>query len=164
MSSQPPPPPAQPPPPPPDQPQHAGTPGTRPPALTTAAVLLFIVSGLRIIFGLITLVAVLGAQDEIESQLGVSSGTVVGVVTVAVLITLAVATLQLMSGVSALRQRRRAFGLGLAGCIIGIVIGIYGLASGGSGGSGALFAVLFLAVDITALVLLVQNRSHLVNE
>ena len=139
-----------------------GAAGPRPGGLTAAAVLVFIVGGLRILFGLIALVAVLGATDEIAA-FGASSGQVVGVVAVAVLITLAVAIVQILGGVAALRQRRRAFPLILAGCIAGIVIGLFGLVSGGGAAGGTLFAVLFLLVDIAAIVLTVTNKRYLIN-
>jgi hypothetical protein len=160
MAQQPPAPP--PPPPPPTGPYGAGY-GVRPGGVTTSAILLFVVGGLRVLIFLISLIAVIGAGDELAGIAG--AGTFIGIAVVVVLIAITAGILQIIGGVNTLRLRRLGRILGLTGTIIGIALGVLGLLGGSSGGSGSsvLFAVLFLIGDIAIVVLLAQNGRYLTN-
>jgi hypothetical protein len=158
-------PPAPPPPPPPPTGPYGGAPGygVRPGGVTTSAILLFVVGGLRVLIFLISLIAVIGAGDELAGIAG--AGTFIGIAVVVVLIAIAAGILQIIGGANTLGLRRRGRVLGLTGTIIGMALGVLGLIGGSTGGSGSsvVFAVLFLIGDIAIIVLLAQNGRYLTN-
>jgi hypothetical protein len=152
-----------PPPPPPSTGPYGGIPGygVRPGGVTTSAILLFVIGGLRVLIFLISLIAVIGAGDELAGIAG--AGTFIGIAVVVVLIAITAGILQIIGGVNTLRLRRLGRILGLTGTIIGIALGVLGLIGGASSGGSILFAVLFLIGDIAIVVLLAQNSRYLTN-
>jgi hypothetical protein len=167
MAQQPPPPPPPPPPPaqPPGGPVYGGVPayGARPSGVTAAAVVMFVVGGLRSVLGLIALIAVIGAGGQLSGIPG--AGAFIGVAVIIVLITIGAAVLQILGGTHTLRLRRRGRAIGLTGTIIGLAIGVLGLVGGASDGqAGALVVtLLFIIGDVVIIVLLAQNGRYLTN-
>jgi hypothetical protein len=160
VAQQPPPPPPSYPPPPPPAP-GGQYPGARPGTVAGVGILLIILGSLRGLFALIAVIVVIGASDEITGDLG---GAALGIVIVALLITVAVGLLQILGGANTLRLRRRGFVLGLTGSVIGIVLGLLGLLGGGAEGLTIVINVLVLIGDIVAVVLLSQNSRYLTQQ
>jgi hypothetical protein len=148
------------PPPPPPIP-GLGAPGRTPAPATTAAILLFTVGGVRALLALIGFVAVIGAGDELSDLDVEDVGVFVGIVVGVLIITVVAAVLQIIGGIHTLKLRPRGFALGLAGSIIGIVLGLLGFAGAASGASnpaGIVFGILLFIGDIVILVYLGQAR------
>ncbi len=161
MAQQPPaaPPPAPPPPPP---VPGAPIPGQRPTQATTAATLLFIVGGLRLLLGLIAAIVVMGAADRIGDE--PDGGTLLAVVAVVLVVLLVAAALQIAGGRHTLAMRPRGFSLGISGTIIGLLLGVLGLAGAAQGNStplNILITVLLLVGDIVILMQLSQARRFM---
>jgi hypothetical protein len=133
--------------------------GTRPTPVTTAGVVLIVLGGLREVFALIALIVIIGASEELAGLEG--AGAAIGILVFAILLTAGVGLLQILGGVTVLRQRRRGMLLGIIGCAVGILLALLGLAGGASGGATLIINVLILIGDIVALVLVLQNGRHL---
>jgi hypothetical protein len=168
MAQQPPAPPPPPPPPgpPPGGPVYAGGPayGARPSALTAAAVIMFVIGGLRTLIYLLGIILILGASGEISELAGGGVGGLIAIAVVFALVAVVAGILQILGGTHTLRLRRRGRVLGLTGTIIGLALALYGLLTGGGGNAGGVvISLLLLLGDIAIIVLLAQNSRYLTN-
>jgi hypothetical protein len=133
---------------------------SRPGSVSATGVLLIVLGALRELFSLIGLVLLIGAGDELSGI--ASAGAVIAVAVVAILITAGIGILQILGGVNALQQRRRAIVLAVVGCSMGILLAVLGILGGGSG--PALTMVINAAVligDVVALILVTQSGRHM---
>jgi hypothetical protein len=167
MAQQPPAPPPPPPPPgpPPPGPVYGGGPAgtTRPSGLTAAAVLLFVVGGMRLLFYILALIGLAVLSGQLE-EIGVPGGAVfIGVVFI--VLALAAGVLQIVGGAQTMRLRRRGSVFGFAGTISGLVVAAFALLTGGGAGNTFALGVLVLLIlgDIIIIVLLAQNGRFLTN-
>jgi hypothetical protein len=133
---------------------------SRPGSVSAAGVLLIVLGALRELFALIGLVLLIAARDELSGM--ANTGAVVAVAVVAIMITAGIGILQILGGVNALQQRRRAIMHAVVGCSVGILLAVLGILGGGSG--PALTTVINAVVligDVVALILVTQTGRHM---
>jgi hypothetical protein len=109
---------------------------------------------------LISLVLILAAGDELEDI--EDAGVVVAILLIVVAVTILAGLLQVMGGVRTLAMKIRGWALGMAGSIIGLVLGILsfaGSSQAGTTGANLLLVALLFIGDIVILAYLGQARK-----
>lgn len=130
--------------------------------VTTAAVLLFVIGGLRALFGLLIFALLLGISDQdVDTAL-------YALALVLTVVTMVAAGLQIAGGVGCLRMSRRGYKIALTGTLLGLgsrVIDLVVTAAGDIevGGGTILIAILVIAADVVILVTLNQNKAAFTN-
>ena len=147
---------------PPPPPPSGGVTG-RPSGVTTAAILLFVIGGLRGLLMLLVLTALL----SIAGDAGVN-GALFALAMILTLATLAAAILQIVGGTGCLRLTRRGYALAFRGTVLGAATRVADLLVSASldievGGAYGVISFLLLATDVIIVVLLVQNKNAFTN-
>jgi hypothetical protein len=144
---------------PPAPPQPPPVASPRPPVVTTASVLLFVIGGLRAIFGLLGLVVILGATDVADEQPGLYAFAIA-----LVLVALVAAGLQIAGGVGTLRLRRTGFRLAIIGSVIGAGARLIDILISYSADYATpvytTIGLLVIALDVLIISILMQHRAR----
>jgi hypothetical protein len=121
-------------------------------------VLLFVIGGLRAVFGLLGLVVILGATDVAEDEPALYAFALA-----LVLVAMVAAGLQIAGGVGALRLRRTGFKLAITGSAIGAGARLIDIVISYSADYATpvytTIGLLVIAVDVLIISILMQHRD-----
>lgn len=140
----------------------AATRPSRPGTVTGAGITMIVLGALIVLFGLFALVAaafVGGAANSINVQtpgIGGIAGAVAGVIIVFAVILLAIGILDIVAGANVLGGRSWAR---ITGIVVAVILGLFGLASLGGGGSnnGGIVGLIMLAANVFIVFALVTT-------